>query len=77
VTAKPTMTPSELETISQALLPGASRNKRADRIGELTGVGRRMVYYWLAGTYEVPALAQERLRAEYKKALRCKCAITA
>ncbi len=63
------MTPAELETISQALLPGASKNKRADHIGTLTGVNRRMVYYWLAGEYPVPPLASDKLKAEHKKAL--------
>ncbi len=64
------MTPTELETISQVLLPGASRNKRADHIGGLAGVNRRMVYYWLAGEYPVPSLVEDKLNTQYKKALK-------
>lgn len=64
------MTPSELDFISLALLPGASMTRRAKHIAPLTGHKYRMVLYWFQGKHPVPKLAEEKLQSEYRKALR-------
>lgn len=64
------MTPSELKTIADTILPGASRNRQYKHLGGIIGYTPRMLYLWQSGEKEIPMLVADRLREEYRKALR-------
>lgn len=61
------MTPSELDALSQALLPGQSKNKRYAHLGKQVGYSLRSVYDWGAGKKAVPEFVETRLRAEEQR----------
>jgi hypothetical protein len=64
------MTPAELDAISHALLPGKSKNKRADYVSGLVGYGRRQYYNWSTGESDIHDLVAMQLRLAHSKAMK-------